>query len=778
MNNKGCKRQGRRWNQVMRSFSTMACAGSIWLVGLAIGGGPVMAQTVGQGNALFQQGRVNDAIAVFQSLLQREPDNFEARLGLALAYQKAGRDADAWTTFQQVLVRQPKNPVALRAVGTLGGYRPAWQAGGIEALTTLLSLEGSQTDRAVLAQRALLYGYQGRWAEALMDYEQLLPQNPAAETVLAAAQAYTYSGNPVAGLALFQRYQATGKVVPMAATIAYAQALRETGRPAEAVSVLVESGRSQVAPANAGSSAAKPPIEWQTALAVAYQANGQSEQAQALIANLRQNPMARLPLARSLTAMGRQTGDPELMQEAIALYRQVLDAEKDASPGLLTEIADVMSESPPSRTEALMLYQKLSQQLPQDPGVKIKQAYLAYKLGELPRVGLIEQLQAAVQPLPASLAGQQLLAQALVRIDPPPVALISTYQTLGGVAGLNVPFLRFRLAQLLLATNQIAEARQAIAAYSATPVGKTDLATELLLAEGDRRGGNLDASATRYEQLITTATRPDLVTAATRGLAGIRVAQGQLPAALQLYDQLFSRNPEDAATLLGRASLAYQTQRISLTEAETVLAPFAQSVIDPPSELFSLVGALPPDANRAGLYQELLGFNPLDLGVQRRSLQLLALKDPILAKQKIRDRIQATPDNVDLYFLLADVARIAKDLPTAGQAYADVLKLQPENIDALTALGGVRFEQQRFAEATDLYHRALALRPQNWDAYRILVELSLAQDRPFAALQQLKTLETKQAGAGIVDQQVGDLIDRISVERLKRRGFQPAWELY
>jgi cellulose synthase operon protein C len=768
---------GRKWGLDWGLCSSLGLGLSVSLgLGLSLSLGlvaPVMAQTVEQGNALFQRGLVNDAIAVYQQVLRQQPQNGAARLGLAIAYQKAGRDADAWTTYQQVLVRDPQNPTALAAVGTLGGYRPEWQTGGIEALTTLLKQPANAGNLGFLAQRALLYSYQGRWAESLADYEQVLPKNPPMPVVLAAAQAYTYSGNPQRGVELFERYLAVGQPLPQSTIIAYARALRETGQAATAVTVLQNAIRFQASPAS-GSGVAS--TELQTALAVAYQANGQAVEAERLIADLRTKPAARLSLARSLYAIGQQTQDEALAQEAIALYREALRQTPAPSPGFYAEVADILGQYPASRRDALDLYRQLRQQLPLDVGLTIKHDYLAYRLGEVSRADWLAQVQAVVQPLPPGLANRQLVAQALVSVDPPPLPLLDTYQALVDTPDLNVPFLYFRLAQLHLQANQLADAKTAIAAYSTTPAGRTDRATELLLAEADRRSGNLEASAQRYTQLIATAKGP-LQRTATQSLAGIRVAQGQLATALGLYDDLFQRDPTNRAVILGRTSLAYQTQRITLAAAEAVLAEQAPlPLVDPPPELFSLVAALPVAAEREPLYTALLAIDPLNLPVQRRSLQLLARRNPAEARRQMAALISANPNQRDLYLLQAELARDGKDWTTAEQAYAQLLQQQPDNLDVLMALGGLRFEQKRYADAQTLYQRALALNPDSWDVARILAELNLAQDRPFAALQQLRVLEQKQAGA--VDPVLRNRIDRISVDRLRRRGFQPDWERY
>jgi cellulose synthase operon protein C len=51
------------------------------------------ATTINQGYAQLSQGQVDAAIATFQRLVQQNPNQVEAQLGLGIAYRRAGRDA-------------------------------------------------------------------------------------------------------------------------------------------------------------------------------------------------------------------------------------------------------------------------------------------------------------------------------------------------------------------------------------------------------------------------------------------------------------------------------------------------------------------------------------------------------------------------------------------------------------------------------------------------------------------------------------------------------------
>jgi tetratricopeptide (TPR) repeat protein len=340
----------------------------------------------------------------------------------------------------------------------------------------------------------------------------------------------------------------------------------------------------------------------------------------------------------------------------------------------------------------------------------------------------------------------------------------------------DVPFLNFRVAQILLERNELEAAKQALAAYSATSIGASDLTTELLLAEIDRRQGNLEASASRYESLINGNPSDTLLNSALRGLAGIRLAQGRADDAIALYDELIRRNPDDLVATLGRATIAYQAQRISQAEAEAVLDRWlaTQPATNTPQELFNLVGTLPPSAEREALYEALLAIEPENIPVQLRRLQVLATRDPELAKAQVQELINRNPDNLGAYFVQGELAQALEDFELATLAYEAILARQPDNTDALTALAGVRFQQKQFAAANELYQRVLELKPNDLVVRRALAELEVAQDQPFIALERFRQLQQEQS----TNPELVNRIERLEVDILKRRGFQPYWERY
>lgn len=734
---------------------------------------PAIAQTaptaIRQAYTLLGQGLVNQAIGIFERAVRQYPQSTEARLGLAISYRRAGRDADAFTAYQQVLQVDPSNRLALLSIGVLGGFRSEWQNRGIEALNVLL--RQNPNDPEALAQRALLFGYQGRFGESIADYTIVLRNNPTPEVILGAAQIYSYSGDFAQSIALFDRYRATGGQITGGAAIAYANALRETGNPTQAVQIL----EAQLRQSRELDSTA---IQLRAALASAYGASGLFDQATRTLAPLVGRQDSRLTLARALNEIADASGSPVYAQQAIDLYKQVISQTPNLTVGIAREIADVLSGYPQEQAYALEIYRQLAQQNPGDRSLAIQQIVLSRQLGLVTDAQLQQQLQQQLQAPISDPSQLRSIAQAFTRLDSPTPALLPLYQNLLA-SGANEPFLNFRIAQILIEQNNFAGARNALAAYAATPQGTQDqFANMLLLAEIDRREGNLTASAQRYQMILSSnPTDSGVISAALQGLAGILQVQGRLPEAIALYDQIIARNPQDVAKQLGRTSLALQANLISPAQAEAVLNGWLSTrpLTETPPELLSLVAALPANPQLEGLYGALLAVDPNNLGLQLRQVQVLAARNPSQARAQLEQLIARDPSNLGTYFVQGQLAQQLGDLSQASEVYEAILQRSPNNTDALAALGGIQFQQRRYDAATNSYSQILALQPQNPTARSSLISLSAAQGRPIAALQQLEQLQLQQ---GTASPEIDRQRQQIEEGLLQQRGFQPPWERF
>lgn len=737
---------------------------------------PVQAQKsssslVQQGNKLLQKGWVNDAIKVFRRAIQRNPQSIGANLGLAIAYRKAGKIDAAWNSYQRVLGIDPNNQLALKTVGLLGTYRSEWQARGIEALTTLLN--SSPNDLESRSLRAVLYYYQGRINDSVADYQVLLANNPTPEILIGAGETFTYAGDYLKALELFNRYRSTGKSITgnknkQGAALAYGRTLQKTGNPTQAIEVLETLLRASDTPDYLKITAS-------SELSQAYLANQQQAQALAALEPLRGRADAVLPLARALNEIRKRTNNPALIQEITGLYQQALAGDSNPSPFLLLEAADVFSGLPQGEQAALQLYQQAAAKLPNDPSLLLRQLALENKLGLVRENDLKQRLISVLQNLPQDPVKLQNLVSALVEINIRDPEFIPVYQSILQ-AGIDAPFLNFRIAQMYLLQQNTIAARQALAAYTATPEGANNLAAQLLAAEIELQEGDLEASARRYQAVLNlNPNNQDIVTGALRALAGVRSQQKRFDEALIAYDRLRAREPHNLIYQLGQISVAYQGDRVTQQQATAVLNNWlgTQKATNTPPELYSLVGQLPASPQWEPLYNYLLQLEPNNVQIQERLLQVVAQRSPAQARALVQ---QFAANNANSYQVQGQLSKAIGDLDLAGKAYEKVLASQPGSASALSNLAGIRFEQGQYQAAENIYSQIIAQKPQNQEARMAIADLNAILDKPLAALAQMEQLQIQQMSQGVTDRELSRRMQQLQEDFLLRRGFQPVWE--
>jgi tetratricopeptide (TPR) repeat protein len=249
---------------------------------------------------------------------------------------------------------------------------------------------------------------------------------------------------------------------------------------------------------------------------------------------------------------------------------------------------------------------------------------------------------------------------------------------------------------------------------------------------------------------------------------------------LRIYDQIIALNPQDQTLQLGRASFAYQAGLISEAQADAILNSWlaANSPANAPPELYSLAGALPADPQREDLYIALANADPSNIPIQLRRLQVIADRNPELARAQLERLIVQNPNDFSVYFVQGELAQDLGDFELAADAYEAILGEQPNDIGALLALGGVRFQQRRYDSAARLYNEALALDPNNRAALTSLAGLTVSQGQRLTALEQLEQLQVELAAQGQSTEAIAREMQRIREGFLQQRGFQPSWERY
>ncbi|MEO0352642.1 MAG: tetratricopeptide repeat protein [Cyanobacteria bacterium P01_A01_bin.15] len=719
---------------------------------------------VREGYELFERGWIDPALARFRQAVEQYPDSAVAQLGLARSYLRLGQDANAFAAFRRLIVLEPTNIEALNTLGVLGSYRPEWRRVGIEALTTLLEQPGYEQDGEVrtdksaraLSQRALLYFYDGRLGEAVADYDIALTQPYGLDVQIGAAQVFAYGGRPGQAITLFEDYIAAGQTLEIYEAQAYAFALRQQGNPQAAVDLLEPF-------LNAGDATEQ--VQLKAALAATYAANGQVERGLALLETIAGQPLV---VARALSDMTLYTDDPTVQAQAIAAYKTVL-SDPGLTVGTAREAAATLGTYPSSQSVSLATYRQLAARYPDDVSLYVQTSIWERQLAQISAQELRQRLFGIT--LPENPTQLKYIAHGLARLDPPDAQLISFYQAVLTATPAE-PFLHYRLGQIYLQQNQLDLAQEQLQLYAGD-----DPAVLLFQAEQARRQGDIDTSVVIYQQLIDDPTSSnEVVTGALQGLAGIRQGQGYYAEALALYERIIALNPGNDAKILGQTSLAYQGKFISVETAESVLEQWlaANSANKNPPELYSLVGALPADADRSSLYESLLAANPGSLVIRQRQLQVLAMTDPDAANEAAAQLVADSPEAPEVYLLQGQIAQDTDELSTAATAYNTVIERNPEQLEAIVGLAGVRFRQRRYQDARRLYDQAIALAPDDLNLRQASIGLTVAQDRPLQALEEINALQSQiPASIGLERQ------ERLIKEGLLlHRGFQPVWERY
>ena len=149
---------------------------------------------------LLQQGKLQEAIAEYQSVLRDHPDNRSARTGLVAAYLRAHRAADAESVLDRALANNSKDVnismEKARLSLRLGRYADARQALG----TVLQSEPTSAGAHALLAE---VYKNQNAIVQQRQELNDALRLNPALLTArLELARAMIREKKPHDALAL------------------------------------------------------------------------------------------------------------------------------------------------------------------------------------------------------------------------------------------------------------------------------------------------------------------------------------------------------------------------------------------------------------------------------------------------------------------------------------------------------------------------------------------------------------------------------------------------
>jgi len=173
--------------------------------GSGVGGGDVAKrEAFEEGNALFEQGDYEGAIAKWQEFIEANPDLVQVHFNVGNAYREMGDIEEARAAYETVLADDPASTRANYAMGEL-----LVNDGQVEAALPYFekALEGNPDDAAILYNVAELYFSQGAVEQAVSYYEQAVqvdPQYLPAWKQLGFARVRT--GNNQGAIEAFQKY--------------------------------------------------------------------------------------------------------------------------------------------------------------------------------------------------------------------------------------------------------------------------------------------------------------------------------------------------------------------------------------------------------------------------------------------------------------------------------------------------------------------------------------------------------------------------------------------
>lgn len=255
---------------------------------------------------LQYSGKVEQAIPLYQKVLQKQTANLDAVHGLAESYMSMGDFKAAIKNYQQVLSAKPQDTKAQTALADV----LSWQKNYPEAIAEYEKILAREPDNEIILRKmADAYEWKLDFSKAATLYEKLLGRHPdSAELTLALAENYSAQKRFQEALALLN--QGLEKTADPKLRLIVARTLLFTGDFEQAKNILKE--LLSVDPGNA---------EAKTYLADAFAAQ-------------------------------------KKFTEAIRLYREVL-AQKPGDSKVLIQLADVLSWDK-HYGEALKLYDQLA----------------------------------------------------------------------------------------------------------------------------------------------------------------------------------------------------------------------------------------------------------------------------------------------------------------------------------------------------------------------------------------------------------------------------------
>jgi Flp pilus assembly protein TadD len=159
-------------------------------------------QNLIQAYTAFQRGENKSALTAYQTVLQQEPRNRDALLGLAAIAVRQGNSSQARQYYQEVLKYYPQDPVAQTNLLSISE-----QANGADRETQLKTLtRTTQQPAYIYFQLGLVYAQQNRWNDAQQAFfEAYRIDSQQADYAYNLAVSLDYLHQPQAAVTYYQR---------------------------------------------------------------------------------------------------------------------------------------------------------------------------------------------------------------------------------------------------------------------------------------------------------------------------------------------------------------------------------------------------------------------------------------------------------------------------------------------------------------------------------------------------------------------------------------------
>lgn len=256
--------------------------------------------------------------------------------------------------------------------------------------------------------------------------------------------------------------------------------------------------------------------------------------------------------------------------------------------------------------------------------------------------------------------------------------------------------------------------------------------------------GKKDAAKAEAEFRRALELQPTFAPAA-ENLVGIKLQQGKLAEATNVYKQLLEHNPKSLEAMLGLAELARQAKR-------------------PDESLDWLNKAIKVDPNAITPRQKLVAH-------------YLAANETNKALVVASETTTKHPENLEALRLLAQVHLAKRDFESAVAIYSRITARQPGVPATFLELANAQMGGGKPAAARESLQRALALSPASLDVKLMLISVEAAEGKLEAALkhaEELQALYPNEAAGYIL---AGDLLMNRSRYAEAARNYEKAYSL-